>query len=493
MGVTAQSESAEQRPAGHPAWLAGLSPEPWPALGGRARWLLFGYAVAAIVLGLLLFRAMAPGGITYDTRFQLQQALGEVPFNDWHPVIMAGMWKGLIGLTGQISSMAALQIGLAVVFSILCSYTLMVSKGGPAWGALGLAPMLLPNTVNLWGVVWKDVHLTLALSLCLILLILARYRPRWFWVLVSLAMLCLLYAVLVRKNAFVVALPVVSIAVVQATMHVRSRGTRGLPGGRRILVMCLAGVLAFGVAVVGSSKIVDAVYTPTKNSQFAQVMLDDLIFSIPADKLLAARSGTPELRAHLVEAQGKCAARGAIWDAYWLCYGGGANGPFTSIVDVKGVQDLWLELIPSHAGWYLDYRAQTMTHFLVTSKGQFARNVDVPGQVTQHSSVRLHEALRDYVVSLGVKQLPWLYHGWFWVSLAAAGLVLTLRRRWRDLMAAGFLAAGLLYLATYIPTAPAQDYRYVFPAVMTTMLAGVAVLCAGGRSEARLRSGEADS
>ena len=60
-------------------------------------------------------------------------------------------------------------------------------------------------------------------------------------------------------------------------------------------------------------------------------------------------------------------------------------------------------------------------------------------------------------------------------------------------MVAAFLSAGLLYLGTYIPTAPAADYRYVFPAVMTTMLAGVALLCAGRRREARLRSGEADS
>ena len=53
-------------------------------LNRRHRLILAASAVIGALLAWLLYAAMAPGGFTADTVFQLEQAQRTAPLNDWH-------------------------------------------------------------------------------------------------------------------------------------------------------------------------------------------------------------------------------------------------------------------------------------------------------------------------------------------------------------------------------------------------------------------------
>ncbi|WP_222127616.1 hypothetical protein, partial [Brevibacterium casei] len=74
-----------------------------------------------------------------------------------------------------------------------------------------------------------------------------------------------------------------------------------------------AGVLVF---VIGSGTVLNAVYQPLKTHQVSQIMLDDVLFTVPAEELKALDIDR-DLRERLVAAQSKCRSAGSYEDAYW--------------------------------------------------------------------------------------------------------------------------------------------------------------------------------
>lgn len=431
-------------------------------LGSREMWSLVLSGVAGLLVALYLIRATAPGLVTYDSSFQLDQALGMEPFNDWHPVIMSLVWRGLASVTGSIGTMAVVQI----LFAWLCACGLSVfllRATGKWWTpAMAQAMVLLPNTINMWGAVWKDVHLALALLCSILCLFLIRTAGRRMgWMLFGASVLMLLYAVLVRKNAVVIA-PLILLA-----------GCYVLTGPwtaqrlRRSMLIVVSAFCAFVIAAFGTGKAIDFIVEPTHNSQFTQVMIDDIVFALPADAVARSEAASPQLKEKLITAKADCAEKGAYWDAYWKCYGRGASGDFTSVARPDEITALWLEQVPKELPRYVDYRLFTFGKLLFTSKLHFV-NEEMAFEPLQYP--RANEAVESYVVDLGVTQLPWLYHGWFWLLLSLGGLVAAIRTR--SFVGVCVLSAGLLYLASFIPTVPAQDYRYIFPLVLTTLTGG---------------------
>lgn len=129
----------------------------------------------------MLSAAVAPGGMTTDSIFQLRQAQGTEPFNDWHPVVMSLVWRGLLMLTGSVGSMAAVQVAVAGCSAVLLSWYLLVMTRSRVLSLLGLLVLVLPHTANLLGTVWKDTQMALALFLagaCLLLLRVRGNSPR---------------------------------------------------------------------------------------------------------------------------------------------------------------------------------------------------------------------------------------------------------------------------------------------------------------------------
>ncbi|MCG7301497.1 hypothetical protein MHJ85_09550 [Brevibacterium ravenspurgense] len=440
-------------------------------LNRRHRLIFAAAALIGAVLSWLLYAAMAPGGFTKDTVFQLEQAQRAIPFNDWHPIAMTWTWQWLIDLTGTINSMLFLQACAAWVCAVLTSYYLLkVSRRG--WSALaGLFILFLPNTVNLVGVVWKDTHLGLALYFAVILVLLIPVVPKLRWVFAALAFGALVYAGLVRKNSAVSVVPIIAVMTVWLVSRMKSKKQaeekRGLSKRCKLITVVVA-VVCFGAVLTGVETGMKAALKPTENSQYTQVMLDDLIFAVPQAAIDAADAPAAE-KTRLAQAKITCGDKNnerrkagspeIIWDGYWACYGRGAEGDYTEIEDPEAVTSIWKQTVPRHLDSYAAYRVRTTTKFLFTSKLEFVRdrNYDYPAQ-----SQELRSSLRTYVVDFGVAVLPWLYLGATALGMCAVGIAVGVKKKRRSLGALAIFSSAVLYLMTYVTTAPANDYRYVF-------------------------------
>lgn len=438
---------------------------------GSRRTALIAYAVIAALLGYVVNRAMSPGALTHDSFHQLAQAEGRIGYDDWHPVIMSAAWRLLIQATGDYGTLATVQIVFATVCAWLTCWYLYDRSAGFRIGLLGLFLLSAPHAANLIGVIWKDTQMGLTYYAGAVLLLIASRRSRsaWVWGLASIPFF--VYGTLVRKNAVVALVPLLIWLSIILFQNARVRGWVR----RRVLRAAACTVAVFGLfsgLLLGGGAAVDAATKPDHSSQFTQIMLDDLVFAVP-QSAIDSSSAPQDLKDKIRNARQICSDKGVVWDVYWACWGTGANGHFTEIAEKEEVIALWKETLPQYLPRYIDYRAETFARFLFTSKLQFP---GISGEGREHGvewgSPRLHQAMHYYVVDFGVTQLPWLYHAWFW--LAGSTLIgLALIRRWRSHIAELSLAASAwIYLMSYIPVVPAQDYRYSYwPALAVTLTA----------------------
>ncbi|MFJ5834514.1 GtrA family protein [Streptomyces sp. NPDC093089] len=477
------------RPGEDPTHVPG-SIERWTASlrAARRRGALWPWALAtfAAVCAYAVSVVFHPGYFSSDSLVQLREALGETPMHDWHPPVMALLWKVLIDSTGAVSAMAALQA--AVLWASLWLLAVLVWKrsGSRGLSLAMLAVGLAPHVVTFTGVVWKDVHMAYVLLAACAVALLARELPsgraRTRWALLLVGVLFLAYAVLVRKNAFPAVIPVFVLLVLALWPA---------PGRRRWLVA--TGVLV--AVTAGANTAVNAVADPLPSRQYAQIPLDDLVHVLtPAQVRTAAdRAGAdPAFRDGLATAAATCQSKKIPSDAYFHCYRRDIAPDPLSPRNVDAMVEMWTQQMPQHWKGYAEYRLQLFAKLLFQSNYPFqdgtrARPADQPDAIVDTpSNEMLRTTLRSYVLGF-VRDLPFLFQGWFWLALS---LVLALRRRWtgpytRELRLLG--ASSVLYVLAYLPTSPESNYRYVYwPAIAGTVavLLIVSAHVAGRRAKA---------
>ncbi|MYW64718.1 hypothetical protein GTY65_11655 [Streptomyces sp. SID8379] len=436
--------------------------------GGLWPWWL---AVIAAVCGCAAATVFHPGYFSADSAFQLRQAVGEVPVSDWHPPVLALLWRGLLSTTGSLSTMVDLQA--ALLWGSLWMLARLVWRGTGS-RCLSLAMLsvgLAPHIMNFTGVVWKDVHLAYALLAVCALALTARGLPagrtRTRWVLLVLGVLLIVYAGLVRKNGFPAVLPVFALLVLALWPA---------PGRRRWLAA--TGVLA-AVTAVGSVG-VTALAHPLPTRVYAVIPVDDLVHVLtPAQVRAAAEEagGSRDFTDRMVTATTDCRRRGLTSNAYLECYP--RKGGTFDLMELSRNADvltrMWTRQMPRHWQDYAAYRGRVFTKLLFRSNQPFLNGTRLPGstlpEIARHEQPNdtLRAALRDYVTGC-VRNLPMLFQGWFWLAVS---LVLVLRRRWpgpysRELRLIG--ASSLVYILAYLPTAPESNFRYVYwPALAGTV------------------------
>ncbi|KND39847.1 hypothetical protein [Streptomyces stelliscabiei] len=409
-------------------------------------WWLTAVAVACCVATTIVF---TPGFMSPDSIDQLRQAMGRTPLTDWHPPVLSLLWRALIAVTGTPASMAVLQS--VVLWGALwvlarCVWEMTASRAG-SLAVLGLG--LTPPVVTFVGVVWKDVHAACALlAACAVAFVGLRLRDRGLstrtrWALLWLGVLFLAYAVLVRKNAFLAAIPMF-VLLVLALWH---------SPGRRTWAACTAALVA---AVVLPAAAISMFARPVQTDQGAQILLDDLVHVLTVEELRSA-DVRPELRDRLVAAAEECDRVGAVSDAYWACY---QRSPDGLARDADQLSSLWLREMPGHASGYLQYRLRLFTALLfetgyVYQQGVFANDLGI-----EVARPRLEATLASYVVGAATDLRP-LFRGWFWLAVA---LVLTVRpgRGRFSLPIRALGISSLAYVLGYLPIVPATNYRYVY-------------------------------
>lgn len=412
---------------------------------------MFGAAICGWLTTILAFW---PGFLSPDSMDQLNQARTGV-FTDWHPPILALIWRGLLTLTGTVGSMLVLQT--AVLWSALWGLAMLVLRVSHSrrWSVATLALGMLPFVINISGVIWKDVHLAnslLAATVTALWLPRLRARKILFWVGVGAVILLLAYAIMVRKNALV-AVPPLMVLLYRAWQRPQRRHAIGL-------------VVALIVTTAAMQGVVTLVARPASSGMTQFIAVDDVVHAMTAAEIRDA-GFSPDLERRLLEAQRVCQRDAVIFNAYLSCYprdGGVDHGP--------ELQSRWPGLMAQRPLSYLNYRLQAFSTYLFGYRVVWLDTSD-PEQVgIPPRFPGISESLRMYIsradMSLGIVFVPAL-----WLVLS---LLLVLQRSARTRFGTASRMLGLssiLYIAAYFPVVPAVDFRYTYWPVIACCVGGV--------------------
>lgn len=472
-------------------------------------------ALTAVLCGLLalaVVRVYYPGRANADIVSQARQALGEEPYSDWHPPLVSAVWEILIDLTGEIGSLLVVQVGMLFFAAWLLAVLLHRRAGRRALSLLGVALPLLPWALSQIGMLWKDTQMAVALLLAVVLLFLIRPERRLSLLLLVPSGLLLLFAIGARKNAVFAIVPIaVYIAWLLLRAVFRSHGYRPaavpdaagstsgasadsaesddsspLPRFAARRVLALAGASLAVLAVLGAGTVgIDRALVATKDvqstGQISQIMLDDVMFSVPESELRAA-DAPDELKDRISTARDVCIEMGEIWDAYWNCYGRGIGGKwFAPIEHREELTSLWLQTVPTHPVRYLEYRMAVFSHYFFSSRLEYwpmEWDGDAATVGLGEGSRNGEYIIRPYVEDFALGTFPMLFKPWFWFAGAVVCLALLPRLRVFRAEIAMLATSSLCYILGYIPIAPANHFRYTYWPALAVTAALVLVLAA---------------
>ena len=101
-------------------------------------------AVLTLLVTAYIVRVYFPGRANVDIASQARQALGQEPYSDWHPPLIAAIWELLIDLTGEIGSLFLLQAVVLFGAGWLLAVLIHRRTGRRALSLLGLLLPVLP-------------------------------------------------------------------------------------------------------------------------------------------------------------------------------------------------------------------------------------------------------------------------------------------------------------------------------------------------------------
>ena len=450
-----------------------------------------GFLALLTIIPALGFTALFfPGRANVDVANQYAQATGDIPFSDWHPPIMSAVWRALIGLTGEQGSLFVLQVGILVLACWLLG-VLMHRWLAPRWVSLaGPAIIAAPWVVSQMTTMWKDTQMAVAMLLAVVLLTITRLVPKT-WVLWIPALVLLVYAFGLRKNAIFAIVP---IAIYFGYLLVKQlRASRRLSRfvsrtGLATTAATLFVLVILGAGVKATDLAIDSQKDVAATGQISQIFLDDVMFSVP-DGELQASDAPPELKDKISTARDKCLKKGEIWDAYWNCYGKGAHGEsFAPIAHQEELKDLWLTEVITHPVRYVQYRAAVFSFYFFSSALEYWPadwHYEALKVGLEDGSDKADFIVRPYVEDFALDTFPMLFKPWFWTLLAGLLLAFGYRARRRSATASERITTGertfwpeitmlatsaLCYIFGYFPIVPSNHFRYTFwPALAVTV------------------------
>lgn len=444
------------------------------------------FLLALCIISCITFSVgFFPGRAELDIVTQANQALAKSPLMDWHPPIMAVVWRALYLVTGTLGSLLVLQISLYFLGALLFSVYTHRKLRSKVSSIAVLSCFISPWSLSQLNIMWKDTQMTVTLLAACGFVSLISRRNRWSFTLLLPVIFLLTYAIGVRKNAVAALLPIcIYIAWILLLTVVPQIFDRKLSRRLSKWIVPVGGVLLSCFVIVCSFCIgasIDSIWGVEKRNQVSQIMLDDVMFSVPEAELNGS-DAPDELKDHINSSRSQCIKMKEIWDAYWNCYGMGETGrPFSSIKYQDELRALWFEHVVTHPVRYLEYRSAVFSYYLFSSKLEYypygadkrAQTVGLGG-----GSRNFDYIVRPYVEDFGVRTFPMVFKPWFWLILA---FVCTLIARKQSLVRAPvwmLSGSSILYILAYFPTVPANVFRYTYwPAIAVTVSVAL-VFCA---------------
>jgi len=446
--------------------------------------------VAAALPCAWIIAGFYPGRANIDIVVNAREALGKIPYSDWQSPAMSALWWVLLRITGQIGALFAIQV--VGVFAAAWLFAVLVHRvtGRRLHSVWALLVPLTPWGISQLNMPWKDVQMAVALLVAVALVFAVRYRPGRLWILLVPAAVLLVYATAVRKNAVFAVIPIAVYLGWLLLRAVAGRLARAVdrPWRRRagiaVSTLVVLGVIGGGVLTVDG--VIDRLEHVRKTGQISQVLLDDVMFSVPDAELMAA-DAPQELKDHISSARADCLRSGEIWDAYWNCYGRGEGGKaFAPIAHQEELKSLWVQTVLPHPLRYLQYRAAVYSYYLFSSRLEYwplEWHRDAQRVGLGSGSVTAEHVVRPYVEDFGLGVFPMVFKPWFWLVVGAVLLGLVRRVRTFRAEIVVLVTSSLAYILGYLPIVPANHFRYTYwPALAVSM--AVVLFIAAVRSPA---------
>lgn len=385
-----------------------------------------------------------------DARWQYQQAVDNA-YEDWHPPLMAWVWRRLAFIVPGPAPMLLLQLLLYWAGIALIAW--WAHRRGQRGLAIAIACAgWLPAPLALTGVVVKDVLMAgfMLLSTGLLLCRMNIRGSGFRAVMTAASILCLFIAAALRLNAVFACLPLLLTALPAFL-------TRTWP---RLTLSSIAGAAALLITGPALASLVQAEDT--------KVDLSLKIFDLGGITEHSGVSVFPDFGVRNPVAVNHRCYDPNQWDGYstWAkrpCPLGFAR--FDELVDEGDVSvtRLWLHAIISHPLAYAEHRLDHFnrsTFFLVPSGPAFtAWSQSVPNpwgfQVRPNAAL---SAISGYANAAGATPLGWPI---FWISLALAAVIIAFASNTPAVVRA-IAASAFLYGLSYLVVGVAVGMRYYF-------------------------------
>ncbi|WP_157204974.1 hypothetical protein [Methylomonas methanica] len=165
---------------------------------------------------LIHFGIMYPGFMCYDAVNQILEAR-EGRFSDWHPPLMAIIWRFTDSLVPGPAGMLFLQLGLVWTGAYLTFQAFFKPYGAKIAAPLLCVILFLPPLFGISGAILKDVlmwgALFTAFGIAGHIKIQKEQTPRLALLLFTLTVLVSWLAILMRHNALFATIPILSFAI----------------------------------------------------------------------------------------------------------------------------------------------------------------------------------------------------------------------------------------------------------------------------------------
>ena len=411
---------------------------------------------------LLIAAASAPGLYSPDSIAQLQQALvGQ--YDDWHPPIMAALWRSLIPIFGSAAGLFWFNVSL---FLFAISAFIIVLTRSASLHPIGLVVLFVaaPSIYLFIPLIWKDVLMAGSMfSAFGVIALRTLDRLRYSWGLPLLILL--LFIVLgARQNAIFAVFPIFVPLFLENTNN----------SIWRILVATAASIACAGMIFYLVDKVNYVYLGADKHYPIQYIMLHDLgcIVSYGGNAKIPDVFLSPDYSDENVKAS--CRAD----HGNDMVFEGVHKPPFLLSFKPESQVELrkaWVNAIEENFSIYIKHRLNVFLSLLrIGDISPYGVVVDLPGseklilQVTAPIGERFFSAgvygvFVDFIVFFSA-YTP-IFLGWFALLMLLSNAVISmlflpLGRVMRYVLALS--ASGLLYLLPYLFVAPASDFRYLY-------------------------------
>lgn len=424
----------------------------------------------ALVINYFIF---TPGFFSADSFSQYSQAIGHSELSNWHPITFTLVWKALINLTGNFTSMLALQLILLWSGVFLTSLLVYKVTSSRKKSLIVLLVGFMPFIYAISSTLWKDVHLAHSLYLAATIIVLVFYfvaienislRPKNKIMVSTIVGLLLIYATAMRHGPAIAVIPLIIIYVCTVMTTKKSR------------VIAVFGIV---LIVFTSPIVIDKLFHPKNTNLEYLVMLDDIV-NISKINEIKASDLSDDNKEYIIQVQRSCYNSKHI-SGVWLYCERATNKNYRQDMMTyhatagPEVRSLWIKTIFNHPIRYARYRSVAFAKLLFAEKVAAWHKPQVDkNKFGIKSADNLGLGILNNAYNFTLLNLGFLFRAYFWLLLSIGLLVASFKKRhvlkFYPLILS-LTVSGILHTLQYLPTTTAYQYRYTYWTTLSALLA----------------------